>query len=231
MATAIVPRVSTLTITGLVVGIAVADVVANVLVPEPAKVPVKLGILILFVVWARRSVRLSWAELGLGRAHLLAGLRLGGLAALIVAAGLALLVLIPGARSFLESSDVAADSGARRVLMPLVIIPLGTALFEETIFRGVLLGVLLRSSTRRAALVVSSVLFGLWHLPPALDDASGEGLAATVGVVVGTIAVTTVAGLLFGYLRLRAESLVAPLLAHTATNSFAYVAAVVVLQL
>ena len=65
--------------------------------------------------------------------------------ALIVAGAIALAVLVPGTRSFLESSDVTADSSTRHVLMPLVIIPLGTALFEEVIFRGVLLGVLLRS--------------------------------------------------------------------------------------
>ena len=47
--------------------------------------------------------------------------------------------------------------------------------------------------------------------------------------MVGTIAVTTVAGVLFAWLRLRSGSLVAPILAHIATNSFAYVGALVAL--
>jgi membrane protease YdiL (CAAX protease family) len=224
-------RISTPTIVGLVVAIAVVDVVANVLVPEPARVPVKLAILCALVAWARRFAGLSWAELGLDRARLPAGLRLGGLVAVIVAAAIALLVLVPGTRSLLESSDVAADSSTRHLLMPLVIIPLGTALFEEVIFRGVLLAALLRATSRLRAVVVSSALFGLWHLHAALSDANGEGLAATFGIVIGTIAVTTAAGALFAYLRLRSGSLAAPVLAHSATNCFAYVGAVVVLHL
>ena len=73
---------------------------------------------------------------------------------------------------------------------------------------------------------MDALLFGLWHLPPALRDASDKGAAGAVGVVVGTIAVTTVAGAAFAWLRLRSGSLVAPMMAHLATNSFAYAAAV-----
>ena len=63
-------RISTATIVGLVVVIAGIDVFANILVPEPARVPVKLGILCALVAWARRSAGLSWDELGLDRARL-----------------------------------------------------------------------------------------------------------------------------------------------------------------
>ena len=84
----------------------------------------------------------------------------------------------------------------------------------------------LRGGGRRAP-----ALFGLWHLHAALGDAKGDGLAAALGTVIGTIAVTTVAGALFAYLRLRSGSLAAPVLAHCATNSFAYVGAVIVLHL
>jgi membrane protease YdiL (CAAX protease family) len=129
----------------------------------------------------------------------------------------------------LDSDAIAHDSTWRHVLMPLVIIPLGTALFEETIFRGVLLGVLMRATARRAAVITSAVLFGLWHVPAALSDAQGESAAATVGILAGTIAVTTVAGVLFAWLRLRSGSLAAPVLAHIATNSVTYLAVVFVL--
>jgi membrane protease YdiL (CAAX protease family) len=193
-------------------------------------VPVKVGILCCFIVWARRFAGLTWTELGLGRAEVGAGLRLGGWIALVIAAAIMLLVVVPATRSFFEDNAVAADSVTHRVLMPFVIIPVGTALFEEIIFRGVLLGVLLRVSTARTAIVASSVLFGLWHLPPALHDASGDGALKAIGIVVGTIAVTTGAGLLFAHLRLRSGSLAAPVLAHAATNSFAYIGALVSLR-
>ena len=139
---------------------------------------------------------------------------------------IAVLVAVPGSRSYFDVGSVAADSTAQRVLQPLLFIPLGTVVFEEVIFRGVLLGVALRVWSRTPALVVTSLCFGLWHLPPALRDASDKGAAAAVGVVAGTIAVTTVAGAAFGWLRLRSGSLLAPMMAHVATNSFAYAAAV-----
>jgi membrane protease YdiL (CAAX protease family) len=197
-----------------------------VLAPEDAKIPLKLAIAAGFLTWAQWSARLSWDELGLGRAHVRAGLRLGAWALLAIGVVIAVLVAVPGSRSYFDVSTVAADSNAQRVLQPLLFIPLGTVVFEEVIFRGVLFGVLLRVWSRTPALVVSSVCFGLWHVPPALRDANDKGAAAAVGVVVGTIAVTTVAGAAFGWLRLRSGSLIAPVMAHLATNSFAYAAAV-----
>ena len=230
MATTRSAPVSTGMVLGLVAAIAAIDVVGNVLVPEAARVPVKLLILVALVGWSRRYVGLTWDELGLGREHLGDGLRLGAVAAGVVAAVVALLAIVPSTRSYFENHDIATASTTRQVLMPLVVIPLGTALFEETIFRGVLLGVLLRGWTRRTAVVVSSVLFGFWHLVPALNDANAESGAAAIGTVVGTIAVTTVAGVLLAWLRLRSGSLAAPVLAHIATNSFTYLAALFVLN-
>ncbi len=219
---------ATPTIVGLIVTIAVTDVVANVLLPESAKVPAKLAIAVAYLAWARRAAGLSWAELGMGRTEVGAGLRWGGAAAAVVAG--VVVVLYAASRSQFVHSSVAHDSTQARVLEPLVFIPLGTVVFEEIIFRGVLLASLLRWTTRGPAIVASAVVFGLWHLPPALRDAGGEGFAGGLGVVAGTIVFTTMAGLLFAWLRLRSGSLLAPLLAHIASNSFAYVAAVIALQ-
>jgi len=218
--------ISRRTVVALVVAIAVADVVGNVLAPEDAKVPLKLAIAFGFVAWARWTAGLSWEELGFGRAHVRAGLRLGGLALLAIGVVIVALVAVPGTHSYFDVSSVASDSTAQRVLQPLLFIPLGTVVFEEVIFRGVLLAALLRVASPTHALIMNALLFGLWHLPPALRDASHKGTAGAVGVVVGTIAVTTVAGAAFAGLRLRSGSLVAPMMAHLATNSFAYTAAV-----
>ena len=218
---------STSTVVGLIAAIAVADAVANVLVPEDTKVPVKLAIAFAFVAWARWSAGYSWEELGLGRDEVRAGLRLGGIALLAIAAVIAVLVAVPGSRSYFDNSSVAADSSAQHVLQPLLFIPLGTVVFEEVLFRGVLLAALLRITTRAYAVGASALLFGLWHLPPALRDANDKGAAAAAGVVVGTIAVTTFAGAVFAWLRVRSGSLLAPVLAHVATNSVAYAGAVV----
>jgi membrane protease YdiL (CAAX protease family) len=69
-------------------------------------------------------------------------------------------------------------------------------------------------------------LFGLWHVLPALDLArtnnavAGSGRRARLAVaVVGTVAFTAAAGVLFGELRRRSGSLLAPMLLHWATNA------------
>ncbi len=106
-------------------------------------------------------------------------------------------------------------------------IPVGTAFPEELAFRGVLLALLLRLTTRRGAVLTSSVLFGLWHVLPALggskanqvvEDALGSGTAADVARVVGTVLLTALAGVAFAEARLRTCSLLTAALGHWAAN-------------
>ena len=61
-------------------------------------------------------------------------------------------------------------------------------------------------------MAAGSVLFGLWQVPPIIDDRSWVG-------VLGTFAATTGAGAAFTWLRRRSGSIVAPMLAHLGTNS------------
>ena len=75
-------------------------------------------------------------------------------------------------------------------------------------------------------LVTTSVLFGFWHVLPALHvGASNRGVsdavggAGSAGVVVGTVVLTTIGGLVFGELRRRSGSVLASAGAHWATNS------------
>jgi membrane protease YdiL (CAAX protease family) len=73
-------------------------------------------------------------------------------------------------------------------------------------------------------LTTTSVLFGLWHVLPALRvGAANAGVATAAGgndalVVVGTVALTTMGGLVFGELRRRSGSVLAGAGAHWATN-------------
>jgi membrane protease YdiL (CAAX protease family) len=50
----------------------------------------------------------------------------------------------------------------------------------------------------------------------------GGSVEMAWGAVVGTVAATTTAGVAFAWLRLRSGSLLAPILAHIATNSLAF---------
>ena len=79
------------------------------------------------------------------------------------------------------------------------------------------------------ASLITSALFGLWHIEPTLhtmrDNRAVAGAAASTGgevlVVFGAITVTFAAGLVFCWLRLRSRSLVAPVMAHAAVNGLA----------
>jgi membrane protease YdiL (CAAX protease family) len=116
----------------------------------------------------------------------------------------------------------------------LVRIPLGTAVFEEFAFRGVLLALLARRWSIRTAVVASSVLFGLWHIRPTLsavgiNDPTAGGMTVAAAVT-GAVVATAAAGALFCALRLRADSLLAPIVVHAVVNGASTVAAYVVLR-
>jgi membrane protease YdiL (CAAX protease family) len=222
--------VTTGTVAGLLVVIAAVDITTTRLTPDAVDPLFRVAVVFGLFAWSRGWVGLSWNELGFCRDNVRSGLRWGLLAMLVVAVVIAIGVALPATRSYFENSEVEAASTVEHYIEPLVAIPFGTVLFEEFIFRGVLLAVLMRWTTTVRAVVVGSVAFGLWHIPPALSDAKGDGALATFGIVLGTIAFTTAAGAIFSFLRLKSGSLLAPILAHIASNSFAYVGAVIVLD-
>lgn len=203
------------------------NVVGNLWLPWAWYVPANLAVAGLLIVLARRA-GLDWPALGLARADLGRGLVVGLLAMVAVGAVIALGLIVPPIEEVLRDETVRDASTAERWFVPLVRIPLGTAVFEEVLFRSVLLGALLATMRTWKAVAVSSVLFGLWHVVPAWET-TDAGVLATVGAVIGTVVVTTIGGVLFAVLRTWSRSVVAPILAHTATNSFAYAAALVAL--
>lgn len=174
-----------------------------------------------------RACGLGWGQLGLGRDHLAAGCRWGLGAAGVVGAVYAVGVLLPLTRpAFQDSRYHLPLPGVLRTAF--LVIPLGTVLAEEIAFRGVLWALLGRHLPPARVLVSTSALFGLWHvLPslhlaaanPAVSDATGGGGAAAAVAVVGTVVVTALGGLVFGALRRRSGSVLAPTGAHWATNA------------
>jgi uncharacterized protein len=211
----------------LTAGVLVLFTVARAygLVGPPAVAAGLLTGVLALIAW---STGATLADLGLRRADVGAGLLYGAAALGIVLLVLVVAAVIPATNGFLHDSRAQISDGRLAYELGVSIVLL-TAIPEEFAFRGVLLG----SGTRlwgpwRASLA-SSVLFGLWHIAPTLhtmgDNRAVSGLAATVGgqvlLVLGAIAVTFVAGLAFCWLRLRSRSLIAPVMAHAATNGLA----------
>jgi membrane protease YdiL (CAAX protease family) len=198
-------------------------------VPNELYVPVNLAAAGAAVA-AAHALGASWRDLGLARDRMTAGLRLGRLTLLPIAAVVALGLAIPWTREFFRDTTIVDASTTEAVYTLLLRIPFGTALAEELIFRGALLGLFLQRHRPWVAVALSSAVFGLWHVLPTLSSLdTNPGAAATAGSVllqIGAVALvvlaTGVAGAVFSWLRLRSGSILAPWLTHTGFNSIGY---------
>jgi uncharacterized protein len=183
-----------------------------------------------------RLAGLSWAELGLGPGTWRRGLTWSaviiGCVAVVYAVGAAL----PLTRDAFRDTRYHLD-WADALLTSFVLIPLGTVLFEEVAFRGVLWGLLRRVRGTVTATVVSSVLFGIWHVLPslglssdneAIGSAVGRGRSAQVITVLATVGFTALSGVVFCELRRRSGSLLASASLHWATNGLGVLASAAV---
>ena len=98
------------------------------------------------------------------------GLVWGGAAVTLVIAGYAVGLAVPAWRGlFLDARHAVGPLRAAR--RAFVVVPLGVVVFEEVAFRGVLWGLVGVEHGTLWAAVVTSVLFGLWHVLPAVDGA------------------------------------------------------------
>lgn len=186
---------------------------------HPAGGVVVAGCTVVIALWAG----LDADGLGLSPRRLPDGLRYGALAFGAVTAVVLVGLAIPATRHSFHTGR--ADITAGRLLLDvLVTIPLGTVVVEELAFRGALLGLLRQAMPTARAVVACSLLFGLWHVPAVLAATSGSQshvLAAAAGTFVATFA----AGIFFCWLRVRSGSLLAPAMAHLATNTVALIVA------
>ncbi len=206
-----------------------ANALANRVLPD-ADVVVGLMLSAALLILARFA-QLTRDDLGLARGTWRSGLRWGGSAAGLVVLGYAMALALPGVRESL--AQPVDDSTVPVLVTALVVIPLATVIPEELAFRGVLWGLLRREHGARAATLVSSALFGLWHVLPSLGsgpandvvvDIVGSGALGTTLRVIGTVIFTGAAGVIFCELRRRSDSLLAPILLHWAVNGVGVVA-------
>jgi membrane protease YdiL (CAAX protease family) len=158
------------------------------------------------VLWTR-------APLGLRPPALWRGLRIGAGAAVLIAGAVAIGTALPPVRTAISRGQVPDGSAARWLLLR---IPLGTAWAEEASYRGALTSRTVDAFGPTRGQLFTSAAFGLSHIADARS--AGQPIAPTV-------AVTGVAGWVFGQLARRSGSLAAPILAHLAVNEAGAVAA------
>jgi uncharacterized protein len=204
-------------------------VLVNRVVPSQLYVPVNLAAGCAAVA-AAHALGASRRDLGLARDRVMAGLRLGGLTLVPIAAAVAVGLALPWTRDFFRDTAIVSASGAEAAYTVLLRIPFGTALGEELIFRSALLGLYLQRHRPWVAALLGSAVFGVWHVLPTLNTlGTNPGASATqgsallqAGAVALVVLATGVAGMVFSWLRLRSGSIVAPWLTHTGFNAIGY---------
>lgn len=216
-----------------VVAIAGYNLIQNLIVPVRAYVPANLVATLGLVAMARRY-GCTWDDLGLKLSHIRKGFRLGLTG---VAASTALAVAVGGnqrTRKYLLDQRAAGQRRDDIVFRVLVRLPLGTALFEEVAFRGVIDAIWRRSgAAKREAAIAAAIAFGLWHLIPGTQALTGNPLDERIGspgsragvVVIGAF-LTSLSSLGFTRMRELSGSLLAPWMTHAAINSAGYLAGV-----
>lgn len=207
---------------------------ANRLLPRWAYVPSGLLASGAAVALCRRN-GIDARSLGLERARIGDGVRVGVVTSATVAAGIVGVARLSLARQAFDDARVLRPSGWTLGYEVGVRIPFGTAAAEELLFRAALLGASQQHRSWAAAAVLNSVLFGLWHVLPTLstaaDNTALRGVTSRHGKAVlaaSGVGSTAIAGVALCAARRRSGSVVAPMLLHTTVNTVAFAAARVV---
>jgi membrane protease YdiL (CAAX protease family) len=153
-----------------------------------------------------------------------------GLAAVALGTAGVFLALTEPARPYLRDDRAPLGSRGRTAIRALTRFPLGTALFEEVAFRGVLPALLRQSGWKRPH-IAAATIFGVWHLLPTYQALRTNQIGASaqqrlIGVVLGSTA-AGVAGHGLELVRRYTGGLVGPWIVHSSINASAYLASVI----
>jgi membrane protease YdiL (CAAX protease family) len=220
----------------------VANVLNNRLMPSAYVITslVTAGALLLLLRWTCTTWHDTWAAVGLACGTLRRGLVWAAALVAVVAFGYLVFALHPVTRVFLWDRRAGGPGWGSVAYQALVRVPLGTVLLEEVAFRGVVYALIRGLYGTVWATVVSSLLFGLWHILPSLRlgeanpaigrifGARSPGGAALV--TVAAVVVTAMAGVVLCELRRVSGSLLAPAAVHWSANGLGYLVSFLVVQ-
>jgi membrane protease YdiL (CAAX protease family) len=179
-------------------------------------------------VGAAAALGASVDDLGMDPARFRSAVRAGLLAGALPVLGVAASIFVPALEPVLADPRAEHDSRAELAYRLALDIPIGTALYEELVFRSALLSLARRRWSDPAAIAITSAAFGLWHVLPALEDRQHNSVAQRyplVATVAPTVLSTAIAGAWFAVLRQRAGHVIAPMIAHASVNAAGLLAA------
>ena len=208
-------------------GLTVSRLLVARVLPDRWHVTVNLATagVVLGVAMGAHDVDGDPLDLGLSASRVRAGLEWGAMGTTAVAVGLlAVRARRPAALRDARAAGLTARDTAGAVL---VRIPLGTVVPEELVFR-VALPALLARPDRPGWWpgLVSSLLFGVWHVLPPDELTAGSPVAAAVvsragrtAARAGQVALLSAVGAGLHELRRRTGSVVAPAMVHATANT------------
>lgn len=207
--------------------LAVHNVVQNSILNEEGYVTGNLAVTSTLLSLGREA-GLECEEMGLSPGNVPTNLRVAATVLLASATFLAVVPRIPTVRAHLR--DERAPAGPRRETMRRAFVryPVGTALFEEVAFRGVLPALL--ANERRSGDLPAALAFAAWHVIPTHHALKVNGVAQGWGSrIAGTLlgsAAAGIAGYVLSRVARRTRSILAPWLIHSAVNATSYLAVV-----
>lgn len=172
----------------------------------------------LAVVWAVAARGLRPEELGITTRNFWTSAAWGLAAAIAVTVPAVLYFLFPVGVGEIDYATFADDGVGEFTLWSAVRYPLGAAVFEEVLFRGVLLALAVRALGTGRAVVFTAVVFAGWHIcvnyvtisdSAVADDALVFALAQAVAM-----AALIAGGTAMALMRLRTGSLAGPIVFH-----------------
>jgi membrane protease YdiL (CAAX protease family) len=187
-----------------------------------------LSLLLLLWLWSRKYLHITNEDIGITKQGLIKSILWGvGLAALIVLPFLIILWLRPFLGLNIKPPKLPIDSISHLLWRTVIRIPLGTALFEEFLFRGILFGYFVKKITAMKTIFISSAFFMVWHFTPTFltvrSNFGIEGILLGTGFFIILLLGGFVAGLLFGWIRYKSNNLIGCILSHAIINSMALV--------
>jgi membrane protease YdiL (CAAX protease family) len=172
------------------------------------------------VAWAVRWQGFSLLDLGLTGRGLGRGAGIGLAAAVAIAVPAVFYFLFPIGVSGgeIEYENFANDSVGEFVFWAAVRYPVHAAVFEEVLFRGVLLALALRSFGATGGVVFSAAAFAAWHVAVDYDTMADSNVADNAAFFAfaqaGALIALFVGGLAFAVMRRRTGSLAGPIVFH-----------------
>lgn len=201
----------------------------------PLYVWINLGVLLLIWMWSRRYLSLASSDIGWTTHNLGKSILYGlGVGALVVLPFVILLWLLPSMGFNAKTPRlemIVRDIFWWRIFIR---IPIGTAFFEEMLFRGIFYGYLMKKFSHARTILISSLFFGFWHMTPVYRVVSQDlqttspahFLALFLLLVLGSV----VGGILFAWIRYRTKNITGCVLAHALINVLSLLGAYVVWQ-